>query len=207
MIGCLTALSLLKKKFKVLVIEKSDLLGDDSRTLAVNARSRDFLKNLNLWKNLKKTQSIKNIYIKDFINSQQLVFENHEEDMGTVIYNKDLLSKTRKILLDRKLLYKNIDISIVDLLEYKKLGILDKSIEFKKIILTTGKQFNDNLISRNNLLLKVIRLLLGFLITPKIIKIMLTKFLHPKALWQFYQHLTRLKNFQHLFTQQKFLKI
>ena len=146
MIGCLTALSLLKKKFKVLVIERSDLLGDDSRTLAVNARSRDFLKNLNLWKNLKETQPIKNIYIKDFINSQQLVFENHEEDMGTVIYNKDLLSKTRKILLDSKLLYKNIDISIVDLLEYKKLVILDKRIEFKKIILTTGKQFNDNLI-------------------------------------------------------------
>mgnify|MGYP001054431120 CR=1 FL=1 len=145
MIGCLTALSLLQKKFKVLVIEKSDLLGDDSRTLAVNARSRDFLKNLNLWKNLKQTQPIKSIYIKDFLNSKEIVFENYEEDMGTVIYNKDLLSKTRKILLDRKLLYKNIDIPIADLLKNKKLVIIDKKIEFKKIILTMGKQFNDNL--------------------------------------------------------------
>jgi len=48
MIGCLTAISLLKKKFKVLVIDKGDLRINDSRTLAVKAKSREFLKNLNL---------------------------------------------------------------------------------------------------------------------------------------------------------------
>jgi hypothetical protein len=31
--------------------------------------------------------------------------------MGTVIYNKELLLKTRKILLNKKILYKNINIS------------------------------------------------------------------------------------------------
>ena len=146
MIGCLTALSLLKKKFKVLIIEKGDLQSDDERTLAVNAKSRDFLKSLNLWNEIKETQPIKNIYIKDFINSKELIFENRHEDMGTVIYNKELLSRTRKILLDKKLLYKNINISISDLLKSKKATILGKKTEFKKIILTAGKLFNNNFI-------------------------------------------------------------
>ena len=146
MIGCLTALSLLKKKFKVLVIDKGDLSINDTRTLAVNAKSRDFLKNLNLWSGLNQTQSIKNIYIKDYINSEDLKFENEQEDMGTVIYNKDLLKKVRKILLDKKLLYKNIDVSLVKFLQSKKTIISNKQIEFKKIILTAGKFFNDELI-------------------------------------------------------------
>ncbi len=146
LIGCLTALSLLKKKFKVLVIDKGDLSINDSRTLAVNAKSRDFLKNLNLWNNLRQIQPIKNIYIKDYINSKDLIFENKEEDMGTVIYNKDLLKKVRKILLDKKLLYKNIDVSLIKSLQSKKTIISNKQIEFKKIILTAGKIFNDELV-------------------------------------------------------------
>ena len=146
MIGCLTALSLLKKKYKVLVIDKEDLRLDDSRTLAVNAKSRDFLKDLNLWNKIEKTQPIKNIYIKDYINSKELIFENKEEDMGTVIYNKELLLKTRKILLNKKFLYKNINVSFADLLESKKVNILKKQIEFKKIILTAGKFFDDEAI-------------------------------------------------------------
>lgn len=146
MIGCLTALSLLKKKFKVLVIEKSDLLSNDTRTLAVNAKSRDFLKKLNLWDTLKQTQPIKNIIIKDFINAEELIFKNSQEDMGTVIYNNELLLKIRKILLDKKILYKNINISITNLLQSKKENILGKKIEFKKLILTVGKFFDDNLI-------------------------------------------------------------
>ena len=146
MIGCLTALSLVKKKFKVLVIEKENLRVEDTRTLAVNAKSRDFLKELNLWDDLKETQPIQNIYIKDYINSKELIFENKEEEMGTVIYNKELLLKTRGILLYKKLLYKNINISIEDLLESKKAIFSNKQFEFKKIILTTGKFFNNDLI-------------------------------------------------------------
>ena len=105
MFGCLTALLLIKKKFKVLVIEKDNLRIEDTRTLAVNAKSRDLLKKLNLWNDLKETQPIQNIYIKDYINSKELIFENKEEEMGTVIYNKELLLKTRGILLYKKLLY------------------------------------------------------------------------------------------------------
>jgi len=146
MIGCLTALSLLKKNFKVLVIDKGNLNINDTRTLAVNAKSRDFLKSLNLWGSLKKTQPIKKIYIKDYINFNELIFDHKEEDMGTIIYNKELLSHARKILLNKKLLYKNINISILDLLKSKKATISYKQIEFKKIILTAGKFFNNELI-------------------------------------------------------------
>ena len=146
MIGCLTALSLLKKKFKVLVIDKGDLRINDSRTLAVNAKSRDFLKNLNLWNELKQIQPIKKIYIKDYINSKDLIFENKEEDMGTVIYNKELLLKARKILLNKKSIYKNVNLSLPDYLHSRKAVIYNKQIEFKKIILTAGKFFNNELI-------------------------------------------------------------
>ena len=146
MIGCLMTLALLKKKYRVLVIDKGNLSINDSRTLAVNAKSRDFLKNLNLWNELKQTQPIKNIFIKDYINSKELIFENKDEHMGTVVYNKDLLKKVRKILLDRKCLYKNIDISLEKFLQSKKVIISNKQIEFKKIILTAGKFFNNDLI-------------------------------------------------------------
>ena len=146
MIGCLTALSLLKKNFKVLIIDKGNFNFHDTRTLAVNANSRDFLKNLNLWSGLKKTQPIKKIYIKDYINSNELIFDDKKEEMGTVIYNKELLLQTRKILSNKKLLYKNINLSIIDLLNSKKATISNKKIEFKKIILTAGKFFNNEFI-------------------------------------------------------------
>ena len=44
LIGAIAALALLKKKFKVLVIDKKAELPNDDRTLAVNANSIDFLK-------------------------------------------------------------------------------------------------------------------------------------------------------------------
>ncbi len=144
MIGCLTALSLLNKNFRVLVLEKGNLMNKDTRTLAVNAKSRDFLINLKIWNDLKQTQPIKNIYIKDYINSKDLIFENNEEDMGTVVFNNELLLKARKILINKKILYKNINQSITELIKLKKVTISKKQYEFKKIILTVGKQFNDD---------------------------------------------------------------
>ena len=150
LIGCLTALSLLKKKYKVLVIEKSDLLKKDTRTLAVNASSRDFLKELNLWNDLKKTQPIKNIYIKDYINSEELIFENNEEDMGTVIFNEELLTKSRNILLSKKILFNKVNIPVSNLNLSRHLNILDKKFEFKKIILTVGKLFEDSKIIKKH---------------------------------------------------------
>ena len=46
LIGTLTALALHLKKFKVLVIDNKKNIPIDRRTLAVNANSKDFLKNL-----------------------------------------------------------------------------------------------------------------------------------------------------------------
>ena len=59
LIGAITALALVKKKFKVLVIDKKNNIPRDNRTLAVNANSTDFLKQQGVWENLKsKPQKI-----------------------------------------------------------------------------------------------------------------------------------------------------
>ena len=57
LLGSLLAISLIKKQYKVLVIEKeglSDGAFSDQRTLAVNANSRNFLKSIDLWDKLNK---------------------------------------------------------------------------------------------------------------------------------------------------------
>ena len=65
LIGCLAALELIKKNFKVLVIDKNENLFSDNRTLAVNANSTQFLNNLGLWKILKsQSEPIKKIFIR-----------------------------------------------------------------------------------------------------------------------------------------------
>ena len=46
LIGAIAALALVKKKIKVLVIDKKNNIPKDNRTLAVNANSIDFLKYL-----------------------------------------------------------------------------------------------------------------------------------------------------------------
>ena len=57
LVGSLAAIALHQKKYKVLVIEKNKLFPKDERTLAVNANSRDFLRDLGIWKNLKSNFS------------------------------------------------------------------------------------------------------------------------------------------------------
>ena len=49
LIGSLAALALYKNKYKVIVIDKDKNISADKRTLAVNANSKDFLKNLGVW--------------------------------------------------------------------------------------------------------------------------------------------------------------
>ena len=49
LIGSLAAITLLKNKYKVLVIDKNSQILNDNRTLAVNANSKDFLKKLGIW--------------------------------------------------------------------------------------------------------------------------------------------------------------
>ena len=145
LIGTLTALALQKKNFKVLVIENKNKIPIDKRTLAVNANSKDFLKQLGIWEILKsKPQPINKIIIKDYINAEPLIFTNSKEAMGNVIFNSDLLKITLAKLESLKLLKKNINLNIDQILPSKTILIDKEKYQFQKIILGVGKNIISN---------------------------------------------------------------
>lgn len=151
LIGCLAALELIKKNFKVLVIDKNENLFSDNRTLAVNANSTEFLNSLGLWKNLQaKSESIKKIFISDYINTKKITFNHEPEFMGNVIYNKDLLFNARKKLKSKKSILFNVDLPISSLKKEKLICIKKKLYIFKKIILSAGKSFNNEVINKKS---------------------------------------------------------
>ena len=131
LIGCLAALELIRKNYKVLVIDKNEKQLSDNRTLAVNANSTDFLKNLGLWKNLQsKSEPIKKIFISDYINTKKLTFSHQPEEMGNVIYNKDLLFNSRKKLKLKRAILLNIDLPIATLQKEKQIFINNKYLVY-----------------------------------------------------------------------------
>jgi len=151
LIGCLAALELIKKNFKVLVIDKSVKQLEDNRTLAVNANSTEFLNGLGLWKNLQnKSEPIKKIFISDYINTKKITFDHKPEFMGNVIFNKDLLTKARKILKSKKSILLNIDLPISALKKENLVCIKNKFYVFKKIILSAGKNFDNAVIHKKS---------------------------------------------------------
>ena len=140
LIGAIAALALTNKKFKVLVIDKKEGILKDDRTLAVNANSIDFLRQLGIWNKLKsKPQPIDKIIIKDYINIKPLVFESKDEYMGEVIFNKELYRLVRQKLESYKILKTNINIENSELLPNKKLFIKNNCYVFKKIVISIGK--------------------------------------------------------------------
>ena len=140
LIGAITALALVKKKFKVLVIDKKNNVPRDNRTLAVNANSIDFLKRQGVWENLiSKPQKIEKIVIEDNINDQPLIFVNDKEPMGNVIFNKELYGITRKRLENLKILELDVNIDFNKLLPNKTTKINKNNYSFKKIIVSIGK--------------------------------------------------------------------
>ena len=142
LLGQLTAVSLLKREFRVLVIERENLFKQDPRTLAVNANSRDFLIRLGLWDNLKKKSTpLQEIIIKDYINNDKLIFQDPEETMGSVIFNEDLISQTHLILSKSNSIIYNCNLPIELLEPQKILNIEKKKFRFKKIIVSVGKSF------------------------------------------------------------------
>lgn len=144
LIGSLAALSLLKKNYKVIVLEKSKSISNDNRTLAVNANSRDFLTELGIWSKISKNcEPIDKIIIKDYINKDNLIFDNHNEPMGSVIFNTELLKIARKELQKNKCIM-NYDFKMIkNLTKYEKTFKIDnQKFNFKKIIFTLGKNFN-----------------------------------------------------------------
>ena len=143
LIGALAGLELFKKKFKVLVVEKNNQSLFDKRTLAVNANSRDFLNSLGLWRKL-INEPIKNIIIEDEINTSPLIFENANENMGSVIYNKDLLLQARSQLKKKNILVENIALDINKINFDQPLKLRNQYYFFKKIILSVGKNVSIN---------------------------------------------------------------
>ena len=151
LIGCLAALELLKKNFKVLVIDKNEKQLSDNRTLAVNANSTDFLKSLGLWENLKtKSEPIKKIFISDYVNTKTLIFNHKPEYMGNIIFNKDLLFNARKKLKSKKSILFNTNLPISELQKEKQICIDNKIYTFRKIIISAGKNFDSEIIHKKS---------------------------------------------------------
>ena len=147
LIGTIAALALVQKKLKVLVIDKKNNIHQDNRTLAVNANSTDFLKQLGIWHVLKSDpQKINKIVIEDSINDQPLVFKNDKEPMGNVIFNRELQELTRKRLEKLNILMTDLNIEISRILPNKVIKLNKKNYLFKKIIISIGK----NIISDAN---------------------------------------------------------
>ena len=146
LIGAIAALALVKKKFKVLVIDKKVELPNDDRTLAVNANSIDFLKRLGVWNKLKsQPQKIDKIIIEDNINEKPLIFENDEESMGNVILNKEMSKVARQKLLNLKIFKIETNIEISKFLPDKLILIDNKNYSFKKVIISIGKNIVSDL--------------------------------------------------------------
>lgn len=153
LIGSLLAMALYQKKFKILLIEKEHSMPNDQRTLAVNANSRDFLKELNIWDKVKNFQeAIEKIVIRDFLNKEDIIFQSDHESMGSVIFNSDLLRFARNYLIKNKILIQGIDYkSLKTLKKNHPILIKNKSYQFQKIILCLGKNHeNDALYKKIN---------------------------------------------------------
>ena len=125
-------------------MEKNKSISNDNRTLAVNANSRDFLIELGLWSKISKNcESIDKIIIKDYINKDNVIFNYPNESMGSVIFNRDLLKIARKELRRNKCIL-NYDFKMIENLfrSEKNLVIKNQKFNFKKIIFTLGKNYN-----------------------------------------------------------------
>ena len=152
LVGSLAAIALHQKKYKVLVIEKNKLFPRDERTLAVNANSRDFLKDLGIWKDLNSNfESIDKIIIKDNLNEEDLIFHNVKESMGSVIFNQSLLKISREYLLKNKLLLTNIDFDSFNFKPKKMFSIKSKNFICDKIIFSLGKNYENHINFKKNI--------------------------------------------------------
>lgn len=144
LIGSLAGLNLAQNKYSVLIIDKSRELIRDNRTLAVNANSKDFLKGLGLWSKLKSLpEPINKIIIKDNINSFPLIFQDTNEEMGNVIFNKELLIEAKKMLKKQNLLIEGYNLNFWDIKPKKKVFINGKIYTFKNVILSLGKKYEE----------------------------------------------------------------
>ena len=145
LIGSIAALALIKKKLKVLVVDKENKMAKDNRTLAVNANSIDFLKQLDIWDKLKsKPQPIEKIVIGDYINNYPLIFENKDETMGNVIFNREVHQLAKKKLKNLNVLITDKNFNSSKIIPNEKYTINKKNYVFKKVIISIGKKIISN---------------------------------------------------------------
>lgn len=149
LIGSMLALNLSRINKKILVIEKNKVTFQDTRTLAVNSNSKNFLDEINIWKKIKnQPQKLDKIIIKDYVNKENLIFENQQEIMGHVVYSRDIAKLVYQELKKKKLILENIDIELDSIKENQLIHINNKKFKFKKIILAVGKKFHDQIINK-----------------------------------------------------------
>mgnify|MGYP007000163675 CR=1 len=76
-------------------------------------------------------------------------FEDKNEDMGSVILNKELLEEARKELVSKKSILLGINVPVSEIIPQKKIKINNKFYQFKKIIFSLGKKYReDSIIKR-----------------------------------------------------------
>ena len=163
LIGSLLGLHLLQKGYKVLVIDKDISKTKDTRTLAVNANSKDFLINLGLWKKLKsKPQKINKIIIKDYINKDPLIFVDKDEEMGNVIFNNELLSIARRYLKNNKSLLAIPSINLNNIRRNQPIQFDKDKYFFDHVILSVGKKFDNDLLIKKYSMTSTHQAFVGF---------------------------------------------
>ena len=82
--------------------------------------------------------------INDYVNKEDLIFQNAEESMGSVIFNKSLLKISRKYLIKNKILLTNIDFDKFNFKPKKTFLINSKKFFFNKIIISLGRNYVKN---------------------------------------------------------------
>ena len=144
LIGLFMAIMLIRKKIKILLIEKgaldpSKLKTSDKRTTALSQGTMRILKNLDLWKFIEPfAQSIKDIDVFDGFSRKRLKFESSslkEGDLGYIVENKILKKILLKNITSSKMADIFPDTEVIQITQDKK--ILDEKIKIetaKKII-------------------------------------------------------------------------
>ena len=96
LVGSLLALSLIKKKFKVKIIEKNHQILKDQRTLAINANSKDFLNQIGIWNKIKtQPEVINKIIIQDHLDNNQNLYLKIEKSPWGMLH---IIMKYKKLL-------------------------------------------------------------------------------------------------------------
>ena len=103
--------------------------------MAVNANSRDFLKDLGIWKDLKSNfESIDKIVIKDYVNKNDLIFRMPKKVWEVLYLISHSYQFQENILIKNKLLLTNIDFDSFNFKPKKMFSIHSKNFICNKII-------------------------------------------------------------------------